>query len=311
MSTPRSTAGVSDVNVDRQVLRQLPTCSTLFPNSTYSEVMKANELVIAEGVSHESGFSLMELMTVIAITSVITLALTSVIVNSSIQQQKMIGADSQRVLHEEIRSILVRQIGTCGLTGLTTGARTIAVPNTAWPSDATISIPEITSTGQRFAANTQYDRLQITDIRITANLYRSTNQFQYVGVDTDNLNTARTIEGAIQVSLLQQTAGNTPRVLYFPVHLGLSTDRSRIVSCNATTEADNLRQMCGAIGGEWDGQVQKCELPCPEGFQKDDTDGGACVVAQKQESNDDESQFHCDASNFCGANGHFSGSHYL
>lgn len=251
-------------------------------------------------VRGQNGFSLVEMMIVLGIVSIVAYGMSTLLTESFKNQSKIEQKDVMRIFQQELES-MIKYNANCGISN-------IPMPVTNFNNTTSYSITSIDSPSSNVSATTPYGALTVSSLEISGHLNRSDKSVQYIGLDSGSVATDKHIQANIKVGA--QSKALASQFINLPVRLILNDARTQIIGCQhllAANSSMDIGLICGSMGGDWNPATEKCELPCPAGFHKDEDDI-KCVADEASEDADES--IHCAMAEACSPYTRFLGSEY-
>lgn len=223
-------------------------------------------------ISSINGFSLVEVLVAIAILSVISFGISSVLINSI----KSDVAFRARMEGNELRTELtaMMKMDACGSQDIRNQINLTANPATDWAANKKYNLsrglksPFLTVKGSVLGSpDEMYGKLKIESVEISGYFNKNTNTTSYT------ILTPTQVKASVSVTLSSKSTSLA--ALEFPIVLTLNPTANKIVDCQTEQTNDASDALCSdTLGGTLD-ETGKCILPCPSGMESLD---GICVT---------------------------------
>lgn len=243
------------------------------------------------GVSGRTGFSLIELLIVIAVMGVAMSGLVAVFTHATKFEAYANSKQEMRDLSAETFEILKET--SCGAPDFVTP---LALTDRSWGSSTYYNLPSgIENKSLKIKPNSTYlNRLKIQSVQIGP-YFNKTNMTQaYVPMNGDAA-TATLFKASLYV--VTQAVGQDQIVparfpMAFPIYITVDQTAGTMNTCQAENVVLNAEANCLALGGSWDPGT-KCSIGCPAGFVSMDEE---CVPASSVTNT-----LQCSSTQRCGA----------
>ncbi len=248
---------------------------------------------------NQKGMSLIEMSIVMVVMGILSVGLANLFSNMAMNQARVLNFDSFKDLESQVKKVIL-STANCGVKDLNPG--TIGV--TSWNNNTKYNLTGLESIFIELSPGGKYDRMILNNIIISAPLNKTNNVIEYVGLESGDPAVDSKILAAINidVSFLNTSYKNQVSI---PVHLGLNPALNKIISCTSEIQNEDLSNLCSGFGGEWDAENTKCNLPCPDGFLRDESN--KCVAEDSLDSGDPQ---YCSNIDACTVHNRFMGSSY-
>lgn len=263
-----------------------------------------NSKTVRDTQRHRRGFTIIELLVGLAILGIISMGLATLLADSAKNQRRIENKTEAQSLADEAKSI-IKSSANCGITALPMNVKN-------WNKATTYNIIlEDTFGSLKIESKKKYSSLSINSVYIAGYLNNISNAKSFIGLESGLASNDRYIRASIEVTV-SENANTTLRPINIPVKLTLDPSKKKIIACSHILEDALYSEMCGTLGGDWDADSSKCELPCPSGSTKD-VDTSKCVFADNRASEDSDGNAvkFCSPTNNCGVMSRFLGTNYL
>lgn len=239
---------------------------------------------------NSAGISIVQALVGVSLTTIVGLALASVLSNSYQHESRISLLTEGRELRSELNE--VARSANCGIIDLDSP---IPVSDNSWAAKTTYKITQgLKSPFLTLKESDRYGSFKIERISIAGYLDRTDNTRKYVamnGVSPSDFASANRIKASLQLEVSSHKGVKAP--LDAPVYLSIDPTSNEITSCQIAGDTQNLEAMCLSLNGAWNQLEERCSLPCPPGM---DMVSGQCLSQQ-----DLSEPFFCAANEKCGA----------